>query len=659
MSAHFIGSKAVSMWVRIGLVLSALGLTGGCISCTNAHAVDHPTNGPVDAQPSLERTKDTMLRNKNLVPANPPSRGISMAAATNKRAPVTNPPPHQTSTQTSAQAPRKHVGPVNGVDIEAILQRLTLEEKVGQMLFLGFGGKVMDESIARFLKKKKPGGVALFGRNIKDSKQTATLIRAVREYDPAGIPMFVSVDQEGGKVVRLKRNTTVIPSNMALGATRDPDLAKQAGASLGRDLRLLGFNMNLAPVLDVNSNPNNPVIGIRSFGEDPALVGEMGVAYIRGLQSEGISAVAKHFPGHGDTASDSHFSMPSIAHTKARLMEVDLVPFSLAMTDGLDAIMTAHIALPNIAEEKDMPATVSHNVITGLLRNEFGYDGLVITDGLEMKGIVEKYGSGEAAVRAVVAGADMVMVLWFPEKKDEVHRMLLEAVREGRISPLRLEQAVRHVLTAKAKRGIFNQKLPSIPAAMSALKQGSHRKVVSEVAKRAITLVKNQGGVLPLDQYAGQQKNIVVVSTEPSFLAEIKKKFPKARYHQLKASPSKSQLRREKTKVQTWSKKADLLVVGLLDSVYVPMVKRIKEKHSALPVAVVSFGSPYLMRHFPNIDAYLCAYGFRWASEVAAARAVLGTEPPTGLLPVSLPGGPGFGHSMAYAQANGAANPEL
>ena len=635
----------LSQWVlRLTLLISAPFATSGCLSCTQAHAVDHETimepaeSSPPPAQP-LSSDKSTVKKAK----ATPLI--ASAPLKTQKAAQEKSPP----IAATTASPP--HAGPVNGVDVEGILERLTLEEKVGQMLFLGFGGKVMDESISQFLKKKKPGGIALFGRNIKSPKQTATLIREVRKYDPAGIPMFVSVDQEGGKVVRLKRDTTVIPSNMALGATRDPELAKRAGASLGRDLRLLGFNMNLAPVLDVNSNPNNPVIGIRSFGEDPALVGEMGVSYIRGLQSEGVSAVAKHFPGHGDTASDSHFSMPSIAHTKERLMDVDLVPFSLAMTDGLDAIMTAHIALPRIAEERNMPATVSVNVITGLLRNEFGYDGLVITDGLEMKGIVERYGSGEAAVRAVVAGADMVMVLWFPEKKDEVHRMLLEAVKSGRITTNRLNDAVRHVLTAKAKRGLFTQKLPSIPAAMRALKQGSHRKVVMEVATRAMTLVKNKGGIFPITSDEALANKVVVVSTEPGFLNEIKKKVPTVRTHRLKASPSKSQIRRDTQKVKKLASNAQIVIFGVLDGAYTSMVNQINEIPNGPAVGVVSFGSPYLLRHFSTIDGYLCAYGFRWASEIAAARAVIGETPPTGQLPVSLPGGPQFGHGMDYAAA--------
>ena len=254
---------------------------------------------------------------------------------------------------------------VEGVEVDAIVDRMTLDEKVGQLLFLGFGGKQIDETIEQFLVEMKPGGVALFGRNIDTPEQTMRLIRDVRGFDPArgphaerGVPMFVSVDQEGGNVVRLKKDATVLPSNMALGAAAAVALARRAGEALGGDLALVGFNMNLAPVLDVNSNPSNPVIGIRSFGDDAQLVAELGVACIQGMQSQGVAAVAKHFPGHGDTDRDSHYAMPVLTHDKQRLLDVELRPFGRAVAEGLDAMMTAHIALPSLAEEPDLPATV-------------------------------------------------------------------------------------------------------------------------------------------------------------------------------------------------------------------------------------------------------------------------------------------------------------
>jgi beta-N-acetylhexosaminidase len=541
--------------------------------------------------------------------------------------------------------------------VDEILSHMTLREKVGQMLFLGFGGTVMDETIAAFLDEKKPGGVALFARNIKGTEQTVKLIRDVRTHDPGrgspaapgGIPMFVSVDQEGGNVVRIKRYVTVLPSAMALGAARDKDLAYRVGASLGRDLRLMGFNMNLAPVLDINSNPKNPVIGTRSFGEQPQLVADIGMAYMRGMQSEGISAVAKHFPGHGDTESDSHHALPVLQHDLDRLRSVELVPFKAAFSSGLDALMTAHISLPKIAEEPDMPATVSKNVLTGILRKELGYDGIVVTDGLEMAGIVDKYGSGEAAVRAVEAGADMVMVLWFPEKKNEVQRMLLDAVKTGRLSEARIDQSVRRILLTKARRGLFEEKLLGADEAVAELKKAK-RSVVSEAAARGLTLVRNKDGVLPLKKVRadGKPLRVLAASTEPTFIKELDKRVKGAKTLKLKNAPTKSRAVQDAQRIARLAKGMDVVVLGVLDGHTIRTVAETKKLLPDMPVVVVNFGSPYLLERFGDVDAYLCAFGFRWASERAAAMAVAGDLTPTGKLPVTLSSEHRYGHFLTY-----------
>lgn len=545
-----------------------------------------------------------------------------------------------------AEVPKPALKPkvIDGIDIDATVERLTLDEKIGQMLFLGFGGTEMDDTIAGFLREKKPGGVALFGRNIKTLKQTLKLIRDVRALDPAGVPIFISVDQEGGNVVRLKRHATVLPSNMAIGASFDPDLARRAGAALGRDLYWMGFNMNLAPVLDVNSNPNNPVIGVRSFGGEASLVSELGVAFIDGMQSEGISAVAKHFPGHGDTDSDSHFAMPVLHHDRARLFEVELPPFQHAAANGLDALMTAHIALPAIAEEKEMPATVSKNVLGKLLREEIGFDGVVVTDGLEMAGIVDTYGSGEAAVRAVVAGADMVMVLWFPEKKDEVHRALKDAVKSGRISKERVDESVRRILVTKARRKLFTNTLLPVDDAVKRLKDDSHRKVVGEVAQRAITLVSDDGGAVPLEG------KIAVLTSERGFGRRMKAAVKNANIIRLRARPKGRKQRTEKALAN------QVAALGAVDTVVVavqhkewarlPGVLRAKLGPKT-KIVVVSFGTPYLVRKPSKaVDAYLCAFGFRSASEAAAVDVLLGLRAPQGRLPVTLSKAYPIGHGL-------------
>ncbi len=528
-----------------------------------------------------------------------------------------------------AHAPPLPTSPFDdyGVDVDAILDGITVEHKVGQLLLLGFGGTRVDDTVAGFLDEMKPGGIALFSRNIESTDQTMRLIRDAHQHDPAGIPMFVSVDQEGGTVVRLKRDALILPSAMALGAARDPALAERAGAMLGRDLRAIGFNMNLAPVLDVNSNPKNPVIGIRSFSSDPAVVADIGVAFMRGMQREGVLAVAKHFPGHGDTDTDSHYHLPVLMHDRERLDRVELLPFARAFAEGLDAVMTAHIALANLtAEHSDLPATVSAAVLTGVLREQLAWDGLVITDGLEMQGIVERFGSGEAAVRAVVAGADMVMVLWFPEKKREVREALLAAVQSGRIPMWRLNQAVRRVLIAKAKRALFQ--LPPVPidAARAQLQHERRAALQQEIAARAITQLKNRDHTLPL-----RRQRVVVASSKPLFASMVSAALGGATVP-LAHAPTKERVLADIARIIALAKDADVVVLGVQSSDYLAAVRAIKQL-GRVRVVLVSFGSPYLGDAAPEADAFVCAYGFREDSERAAAQVVLGRDVARGISP--------------------------
>ena len=539
---------------------------------------------------------------------------------------------------------------IDGIDEADVIDSLSIDQKVGQLLLLGFGGTVMDGTISSFLDEMQPGGVALFTRNIDDAEQTMTLIRAVRSHDPrpacatssarasAGcvpsIPMFVSVDQEGGSVVRLKADAVALPSAMALGAADDRDLAHRVGLALGRDLRLWGFNMNLAPVLDVSSNPNNPVIGVRSFGGDPDRVGDIGVGYIDGLSEAGVIAVAKHFPGHGDTDTDSHYDLPVLMHDRERLFNVELRPFARAFAAGLPAIMTAHIALPLLAEGNMVPATVSAKVLTGVLREELGWDGLVITDGLEMQGIVEQYGAGEAAVRAVNAGADMVMVLWFPEKKREVRQALKDAVIAGRIPRARLDHAVRRVLEHKARIGLFHETVPSIATALTAL-HSSDRSVLQEVAERAITVVKNEDHVLPLQRGI----RVVAAAAQTAFLRVLERRTG-AHTISLPWSPTKGATAKDAQRVVALAKqqRADVVVVGMYSGDHIAIVRAVQAGLPGVKVVAVSFGSPWLLNAFPGVEGYVCAFGWHDDSAAAAAAVVVGDKPARGRMPVSLGG---------------------
>lgn len=530
------------------------------------------------------------------------------------------------------------------VDVERILRSMSIEEKVGQLLFIGFGGTEANEHIRFWLQDRKVGGVALFSRNIVDLEQTARFTRQLHGLVDGRTPIFLSLDQEGGNVIRVKDGAMLLPGNMALGATRSPTLAYVAGRSLAIDLHLLGFNMNLAPVLDVNSNPRNPVIGVRSYGEKPELVADLGSWYVRGQQEMGVVAVAKHFPGHGDTHTDSHFAMPAISADLARLEQIELAPFARAMHVGLDAVMTAHIALPRVAEEPNLPATLSHNLITKILRGKLGFEGVVITDGLEMQGIIERFGSGRAAVLAIKAGADMPMILWTAKKKDEVYFSLLEAVKSGEISVERLDQSVRRILTVKARRGLFGAQLEPLEAVLARGNRNPlHEAVASQIAREAVTLVRNHGDTLPV---RGVRYRKVVVLAPPGPFAKRLAAEPNVTVVTTPYTPSREQRSADVDRTIQAARNADLLVVAAVNRYHVDMAKQLTRSLPGVPLAFVSFASPYYLEVLPDVDAYVCTYSYLDGPQLAAADAILGQAPMTGRLPITIPGFYAFGHRV-------------
>ncbi|MBI5510493.1 MAG: beta-N-acetylhexosaminidase [Deltaproteobacteria bacterium] len=526
--------------------------------------------------------------------------------------------------------------PGEPVDIDQIIASMSVEEKVGQLLMVGFGGTRVTPHIRFWVKMRHVGGVALFSRNIVDLEQTARFTRELMAVDDQQIPLFVALDQEGGNVVRVKQGAMVLPGNMALGATRSPTLAYVAGQGLAIDLRNLGFNMNLAPVLDVNSNPKNPVIGVRSYGERPDLVAELGAWYVRGQQEMGVVAVAKHFPGHGDTQSDSHFSMPSIDADLTRLESIELRPFKEAMDAGLDAVMTAHIAVPRIAESPHVPSTLSTTIIGEILRKRMGFNGVVITDGLEMQGIVEQYGSGKAAVLAILAGADMPMILWTPKKKEEVYQALLAAVVAGEITTARLDQSVRRILATKLKRGLFARAVEPLATVLEGGNRNPlHEQVATRIAREAVTLVKNNGEVLPLRSVRYRK---VAVLAPPGPLANILAAEPNVEVLTVPYIPSRERRREDVSEAIAMARGADLLVMAVVNRYHVEMAKAVTKALPYLPVAVVSLASPYYLASIPDVDAYVCTYSYLEDAQIAAAQALLGRSPMVGRLPVTIPG---------------------
>ncbi|MFO0597334.1 MAG: glycoside hydrolase family 3 N-terminal domain-containing protein [Myxococcaceae bacterium] len=528
----------------------------------------------------------------------------------------------------AAAAPR-----TGAPDVDELLSKMTVEEKVGQLMMVGFGGKSVDAAITDLVRGYRVGGVCVFGRNIASASQTAKLNDDVRALLADGIPPFIAVDQEGGNVVRVSDGNLVLPGNMVLGAARQPELAYEAGRAQGEDLRRLGFNMNLAPVLDVNSNPQNPVIGVRAFGDDVQLVSDLGASFVRGQQDARIISVAKHFPGHGAVDGDSHKTLP-IVRAPLRQVRAQLRPFEAAMKAGLDGLMTAHIATPALTGD-EVPATLSKRVLGGVLRDELGFDGLVITDELEMDAIDRHYGVGHAAVLAVNAGADMVLIPWRLEKKEEVYLALLDAARSGEISRQRLDRSVRRILTTKLHGGVF-EPLPPLDERLAHL--GEKKDLALRIASAGVTLIRSEAQLFPIKK----PRKVVVISAEKGLVTALEKRLPSMVSFVVPAIPSPTSRDDLKRQARALAENADLVVVGVVNSRQLELVTN--AALAGKPVVAVVLGAPYLASQAHQAKVVLTTYSNRDAATEAAAAALLGERGTPGKLPVSLPRLPfGFG----------------
>lgn len=340
------------------------------------------------------------------------------------------------------------------------IEQMSIDEKIGQMVIVGLEGYEMDEASQHMIDKYKVGGFILFNRNIQNAAQTLNLINSLKEANKSNkIPLFVAVDEEGGSVRRMPDEFLKLPTSRAVGEVDSEEFAHQLGSVIGKQIKSLGFNMSFAPVLDIDSNPKNPVIGNRSFGANPETVSRLGTATMEGLKTHVISAV-KHFPGHGDTSVDSHIGLPVVEHHIDRLKNFELVPFEAAIEKGADVVMIAHILLPEIDEKN--PATLSKTIITDILRDEMNFDGVVITDDMTMGAIVENYDIGKAAVKSVLAGADIILVCHDNEKQVKVLEALKQAVIDGSLSEDLLNQHVYRVLKLKQKYDLKDEMIESV-----------------------------------------------------------------------------------------------------------------------------------------------------------------------------------------------------
>ncbi|KGE17154.1 beta-N-acetylhexosaminidase [Paenibacillus wynnii] len=382
-------------------------------------------------------------------------------AQANTSSPTQQPPSPKPSVPTNAPDSTESPRPTEENSIAAQIANMTLDEKIGQMLLVGIEGTTLDESARRMISEDKVGGIILYADNISNLQGMVKLINNLKKINVENsIPLFVSVDQEGGKVSRMPKEFVSIPSNKKVGDTNNAKLAYTMGELLGRELTLTGFNMDFAPVLDINSNSQNPIIGDRSFGSSASRVTKMGLAEIKGLRSEKMIPVVKHYPGHGDTSVDSHLELPVVNKTARQLAELEWIPFQAAIKDKVEAVMVAHILFPKL--DPDKPASLSKVIIGEQLRGDMGYEGVVITDDLTMGAIVKHFNLGTAAVDTIKAGSDILLIAHGYDNEKLVFNKIKQSVKNGTISEARINESVQRILTLKSNYHLSDKE--TVPA---------------------------------------------------------------------------------------------------------------------------------------------------------------------------------------------------
>ena len=342
-------------------------------------------------------------------------------------------------------------------DQQKTIADMSLDEKIGQLIFAGIAGTTVDSNTKSLLTKYKVGGIIFYKDNLINPSQTVQLLNQVKSENGQKVPLLLGVDQEGGRVTRLPGGLINFPTNKEIGAINNSQFSYQVGTMLGKELKEFGFNLDFAPVLDINSNPNNPVIGDRSYGNNAEIVSKLGIQTFKGIQSQNIIPTIKHFPGHGDTSVDSHLELPIVNKSLQQLKELELIPFEKAINSGADVVMVAHILLPKL--DADFPSSMSKNIITGILRKQLDYSGVVITDDVTMGAIIDHYSIGRAAVESVKAGSDIILVGHGYNNAVEAISSLKSAVQKGEITEQRINESVSRILELKKKYEINNEKV--------------------------------------------------------------------------------------------------------------------------------------------------------------------------------------------------------
>ena len=531
---------------------------------------------------------------------------------------------------------------------------MDIKEAIGQKLLLAFHGKDKPSpEIIHALREYKIGGVSLFrSMNIEDPAQLRalndSLQRLARDF---GLPpLLIATDQEGGQLMAIGQGTQ-LPGNMALGATGSIELARRAGEVLGRELAAVGVNVNYAPCADVNLNPQNPVVGVRSFGEDPNEVAQLSAAMIEGIQSQGVAATVKHFPGHGDVAGDSHYKLPVVPHSLERLRAVEFSPFRASFEAGAKLVMIAHIGLPAVDGPDAPPATLSSKILKSILREELGFNGIIVTDAMNMHAIRQGEALGEESVRAVAAGADLLLQIPEPQDDEHVYKALVDAAEHGRLDTAEIIASAQRVLALKE----WLSQHPLLPD-LSVIGCAEHQKIADEIAEASITLVRDDERLLSLHLNSDQRIAVVIPQPQdltpadtssyikPQLAEALRKYHPRVEEFVVPFAPGESDVSGLLQQLRAF----DVIVVGTINAFdqknQAALVRETLKLN--IPTIIVALRLPYDLMAFPEAKTYLCTYSILEPSMRALAKAVFGQSEIKGHLPVAIPGVAEAGYSL-------------
>lgn len=527
-----------------------------------------------------------------------------------------------------------------GLDpIDSLLKTLTLEEQIAQLMMVAVypkKGEVHDKAIDQIISEYKVGGIIVF-----QGKAEQVVEKINRFQNGSEIPLLTAIDAEWGPAMRIS-NTPTFPKAMALGAVRNDSLIYFMGREIGRELRRMGIQINFAPVVDVNSNANNPVIGLRSFGEDPEMVTQKAAMYSAGMQDEGVMAVIKHFPGHGDTDTDSHHALPVVSHDRARLDSIELKPFASLIKQGAQAVMMAHLHVPALDSAKGSISSLSPTVVTGLLKEEWGFDGLVFTDALNMKGASNSYGSGAVEVKALKAGVD---VLLMPKDVSLAIQKIKEAIDNKELSKKQIKKACRKILQVKHEMGLSNLKPVTEDSLTTDLNNPTAQLLDRKLTAESLTLLVNQQQILPLANL--NQRRLVSLSignSEPAAFNAMLKRYAPVETMVISKKAGQAEINGVRNRLM----KDDIVIVSFEGHVWTPdqhfgfaakwrkLVATINNEH---PTILVMFGNPYTLRDWVELErlnAVLVAYQNTALAQELSAQVIMGGYGVNGTLPVSI-----------------------